>query len=278
MLLPLCYKCQSPMEVRTAQRGSNPGTQFLGCSRYPHCRATLSLVKDGDDTNGSNRDGFTVLSEDEFHAKMPTPRQGGRISRAGDRVFRWLHRIHRRRLESDEPDATGEWEPKHRRAVLRYVYDRDGGRCGLCGAKTKIKGAQVEHIAPKMFATFNLDRGMVVSGSGFRSVLHKLDNLQAAHSYCNKGKGNSPQVRKWRHPDMPPLGVATTTTGSRLMVPAVDKESDLDDGLAPTKKAVQWWAVRAAFLALAALTTVWWLSPSGREVAATLTDWVAQWL
>ena len=156
MLLPLCYKCQSPMEVRTSQRGSNPGTQFLGCSRYPHCKFTLSLVKDGDDTNGSRGDAFTVLSAEEFHAKVPLPKIGGWISRTTDRVIRWLHRIHRRRLEMDEPDATGEWEPKHRRAVLRYVYDRDDGRCGLCGAKTKLKGAQVEHIAPKIFTTFNV--------------------------------------------------------------------------------------------------------------------------
>ena len=117
---------------------------------------------------------------------------------------------------------------------------------------------------------------MAVSGSGFKSVLHKLDNLQSAHSYCNERKGNLPQVRKWRHPDMSPLGVATTPTGSRLMVPGMDEESVLDDGLAPTKKAVRWWVFRAAFLLLVALTTAWWLSPSGREVTSTLTDWITQ--
>ena len=278
MLVPLCYKCQSPMEVRTARQGPNPGTRFLGCSRYPHCRFTLSLVKEGDDPIGSNREAFTVLSAEEFHAKMPPPKQGGRTLRAAGRAIRWLHRIHRRRLEMDEPDATGRWEPNHRRAVVRYVYVREGGRCGLCGAKTKLKGAQVEHIAPKIFTTFNIDRGIAVSGSHFKSALHKLDNLQAAHSYCNERKGNLAQVRKWRHPDMPPLGIATTPSGSLLMVPAIEEESVLDDGLAPTKKAVQWWAVKVTLLLLAISMLVWWLSPSGREMTAALTEWIFQGL
>ena len=278
MLLPLCHKCQSPMEVRTAQRGLNPGSRFFGCSRYPNCKFTLSLVKDSDDANGSRAEAFAVLSVEEFHAKMPPPKRGGWLSRTSHRMISWLHGIHRRYLESDEPDATGEWEPKHRRAVLRYVYDRDGGRCGVCGAKTKLKGAQVEHVAPKIFTTFNIDREIAVSGSGFRSALHKLDNLQAAHSYCNKHKGNVPQVRKWRHRDMPPLAVATTPTGSRLMVPATEDESVLDNGLAPTKKELRWWAVRVAFLLLVVLIAAWWLSPSGRQVTATLTDWLTQGL
>ena len=179
-------------------------------------------------------------------------------------------------LESDEPDGTGEWEPRHRRAVLRYVYDRDGGRCGLCGEKTKLKGAQVEHIAPKVFTTFDINGVRVVGGREFRSLLHKLDNLQAAHSYCNKRKGNSPDVRKWRHPDMPPLGIGTTLTGSRLMLPAIDEESFLDDGLAPTRKAVQWWAMKLTGLLVVASVLVWLLNPSGREATSALSEWVIQ--
>jgi len=35
---------------------------------------------------------------------------------------------------------------------------------------------------------------------------------------------------------MLPLGVATTPTGSRLMVPSVAEECVSDDGLAPTKR------------------------------------------
>ena len=41
-------------------------------------------------------------------------------------------------------------------------------------------------------------------GTQYKSRLHKIDNLQAAHTYCNKRKGNTPDVDKWRHPAMPP--------------------------------------------------------------------------
>ena len=240
--------------------------------------AVPSLVREGDDTNRSRGEAFTVLSSEEFHAKTPPPKQGGWISRATNRAIRWLHGVHRRFLEMDEPDATGEWEPERCTSVLRYVHDRDDGRCGLCGAKTKLKGAQVDRIVPKIFAMFNVDRGMAVSGSGFKSVLHKLDNLQAAHSYCYEHKGNSPNTGEWRHPDMPPLAVATTPTGSRLMAPALRGEGVLDDGFAPTERVLKRWAVRATFLLLVVLTAAWWSTPSGREVTSTLTDWITQGL
>ena len=139
--VPLCYRCQSPMEVRTRRQEPKAGTKFLGCSSWPitKCDFTLSLLGEGSEGEGGGR-AFSVLSEDEFHARLPQPTQRRRISRARAKLFEWLHKMHRRRLESDEPDATGAWEPKHRRSVVRYVHDRDGGRCGLCGAKMKIKG------------------------------------------------------------------------------------------------------------------------------------------
>ena len=271
--VPLCNKCQSPMRVRT----NSKGTAFLGCSSWPKtkCNFTLSLLGEGSQGGGVGR-AFAVLSEAEFQANLPQPTYRGKITKATGTLIGWLHKVRRRRLESDEPDATGTWEPRHRRAVLRYVYDRDGGRCGLCSAKTKIEGAQVEHIAPKIFTTFNLNGGRAVSGNQFKSVLHKLDNLQAAHSYCNGLKRNSPEVDRWRHPDMPPLGIATTPAGSRLMVPAADEGGFLDDGLTPTKKALQRWALKIVSLLLAAGFLLWGLSPSGREVSAALTDWVLQ--
>ena len=34
----LCPRCGAPLVVRTAKKGSNAGSQFLGCSRYPDCR------------------------------------------------------------------------------------------------------------------------------------------------------------------------------------------------------------------------------------------------
>jgi len=36
--IPACPKCGSPMVLRTAKRGSHPGTQFWGCPNYPRCR------------------------------------------------------------------------------------------------------------------------------------------------------------------------------------------------------------------------------------------------
>ena len=194
MSLPLCPRRQSPMKVRVRRQEPRAGAEFLGCSRYPGCKFTLSLAGDSSDANGNMREAFTVLSADEYQAKLSQPEQRGKMSKATHRVIELLHRVHRRRLESDEPDATGKWEPKHRQGVLRYVYDGDDRRCGLCGMEMKLKGAQVEHIAPKVFTTFNINGGKAASGSEFKSVLHKLDNLQAAHSYCNKRKGNSPEV------------------------------------------------------------------------------------
>jgi endonuclease YncB( thermonuclease family) len=41
-----CPVCSSTMVLRTARQGRNAGNQFLGCSRYPACRATRP-VSDG---------------------------------------------------------------------------------------------------------------------------------------------------------------------------------------------------------------------------------------
>ena len=125
-------------------------------------------------------------------------------------------------LEIDEPDATGRWDPDHRRQVLRYVYDRDGERCGICAAKMKLKGALIDHVVPKVFAVFDIRRGRkAVTGTRYTSRLHKPGNLQAAHTYCNRGKGNKPEIVEWRHPSMPPppLVVAKTKDGKELIVP-----------------------------------------------------------
>jgi hypothetical protein len=37
-IAPICPACNSAMTIRTAKRGTNPGSQFWGCSRYPDCR------------------------------------------------------------------------------------------------------------------------------------------------------------------------------------------------------------------------------------------------
>lgn len=37
---PNCPVCNGPMKLRTAKKGSNVGSQFWGCSRFPDCRGT----------------------------------------------------------------------------------------------------------------------------------------------------------------------------------------------------------------------------------------------
>ena len=42
----LCPRCESEMILRTANKGSNAGSQFWGCSSYPKCRFTLQQAGD----------------------------------------------------------------------------------------------------------------------------------------------------------------------------------------------------------------------------------------
>ena len=90
----------------------------------------------------------------------------------------------------------------------------------MCGAETRIDAAHVEHIVPKIFAYFDISKaGKAVQGTRYKSLLHKLDNLQASHTYCNKNKGNTADVTRWRHPTMPPLTVALADDGAEFRVP-----------------------------------------------------------
>lgn len=59
-------------------------------------------------------------------------------------------------------------------------------------------------------------------GTTYQSRLHHIDNLQAAHEYCNRAKGNNPDISEWRHPMLWPLPVARKRTPdhSYLWVPA----------------------------------------------------------
>ncbi len=38
-----CPKCDGVMVLRTAVKGSNPGSQFWGCVDYPRCRFTMAV-------------------------------------------------------------------------------------------------------------------------------------------------------------------------------------------------------------------------------------------
>ncbi len=42
-LTPNCPRCSTPMVLREARRGPNPGEKFWGCVNYPRCRGTRSL-------------------------------------------------------------------------------------------------------------------------------------------------------------------------------------------------------------------------------------------
>lgn len=42
---PACPKCGSPMIQRTARKGTNAGSTFYGCQRYPACKGILNIEK-----------------------------------------------------------------------------------------------------------------------------------------------------------------------------------------------------------------------------------------
>ena len=219
---PACPSCGVGMVRRTARRGPNRGNQFWGCPKYPKCRGVIfSPPPAGPKTEAEVRP--TFVGEPPRDARTPSGKgeSSGKVRSAVLKVAKAVDKVERWSLERDEPDAAGRWDPDHGRKVLRYVFTRDGGRCGVCAAKMKLKGAHIEHIVPKVFAWFDLLRGgKVATGTQYRSLLHKLDNLQAAHTYCNKRKGNTPEVRKWRHPIMPPLTVAVGDDGEEFVVPS----------------------------------------------------------
>ncbi len=41
----LCPKCNSPMQLKTANKGRNAGGQFYGCNQFPSCRGTRPYFK-----------------------------------------------------------------------------------------------------------------------------------------------------------------------------------------------------------------------------------------
>lgn len=206
-----CPKCDAPMVRRVAKRGKNAGNEFWGCSTLPKCR---SIVPIEDAADGNSVDDQVC----PFSSPPPDPPKGllRKALSAVDGVWRW-------NLELDEPDARDRWDREHRRKVLNYLDIRDGGRCGLCGGRMKLKGAHVEHVVPKRFAVFELSgQGKARQGAYYTSVLHGMENLQVAHPRCNRYKGNSPDIRRWRHTSMPLLVVAKAVDGRVLMLPPRD--------------------------------------------------------
>ena len=125
----------------------------------------------------------------------------------------------RRTLEAKIPDAQGRWDAANKRGRLAYLLNRDGGCCGLCAGEMPLEGGAIDHIIPKVFAVFDIAAGKAEWGIRYTSKLHGLDNLQAAHIYCQKRKGNTPRVSEWRHPAMPPMTVAGDADGATITLP-----------------------------------------------------------
>ncbi len=115
----------------------------------------------------------------------------------------------RRRAAALRPHpSTGRWDRGDRAEILAYLASRDEGRCGLCALPLPVAEGQVEHVVPKKFGLFDFSRGSARAGQTLESMLHHVDNLQMAHEYCNRAKGNTPSAVKWRHPMLPSLPVA----------------------------------------------------------------------
>ena len=176
------------MARRTARRGANAGNEFWGCPEFPRCRGIVSDRPPVDapaEKDASALQQRTSDKAEEAADSDPAGKPGGlltNVAKAVDKGYRWY-------LESDEPDATGRWDDAHRRRMLTYVSERDSGRCGLCAGEMKLKGAHIEHVVPKVFAVFDVRKAE--PGTRYKSRLHKMDNLQAAHTHCNKRKGNT---------------------------------------------------------------------------------------
>ena len=104
--------------------------------------------------------------------------------------------------------STGRWKSEDRREVLDYLAWRDKSRCGLCAMPVPTGEAQIEHVVPKKFGMFDVSGGRASAGRTLRSMLDHVNNLQLAHDYCNRAKGNTPYISRWRHPRFPSLPVA----------------------------------------------------------------------
>ena len=149
--IPNCPKCDSPMVKRTAKRGANAGSEFWGCSEFPRCRSIVPYKPPAVEAPAEESPDLASMNEVQSISEVSKDSDsGGKSEGFLMKVAKTLDKGWRRYLESDEPDATGRWDDAHRRRMLSYVYDRDGGRCGICTAEMKIKGAQIEHVVPKV--------------------------------------------------------------------------------------------------------------------------------
>jgi len=142
----------------------------------------------------------------------------------------------RRRAAALRPHpSTGRWDRGDRAEILAYLASRDDARCGLCALPLPVGEGQVEHVVPKRFGFFDFSGGSARPGGTLKSMLHHVDNLQIAHDYCNRAKGNTPSAVKWRHPMLPSLPVARQVGAPRtfLWVPERDRDGATVAALTP---------------------------------------------
>ena len=156
--VPDCPKCGRPMVRRTARRGANANGEFWGCSEFPRCRGIVQGQPPVDAQADEDASAAVQSAQDNVE-EASGPDAGDKPRGFLTRVVQTIDKGHRWYLERDEPDATGRWDADHRRRMLSYIHTRDGGRCGLCAGETKQKGAQIEHIVPKVFAVFDIGKG-----------------------------------------------------------------------------------------------------------------------
>ena len=141
----------------------------------------------------------------------------------------------RRRAAALRPHpSTGRWDPGDRAEILAYLASRDEGRCGLCALPLPVAEGQVEHVVPKKFGLFDFSGGSARAGRTLESMLHHVDNLQMAHDYCNRAKGNTPSAVKWRHPMLPSLPVARQVGTPRTYLWVPERDRDRAMPAAPT--------------------------------------------
>ena len=128
-----------------------------------------------------------------------------------------LEAVQRRRAAIARPNSnTAKWRFDGKASVLVYLAKRDGGRCGLCATPVGGRKTEIDHVVPKRFVEFDLvgATSKAVPGTFYRSNLHHVDNLQAAHPYCHKAKDDCPEVAYWRHPSLTPLPAAQQNEAS----------------------------------------------------------------
>ena len=57
---PLCPKCNAPMVIRIAYRGTPRQREFWGCSNFPSCRGSRDVIPEQNYTNGGSRSASPV--------------------------------------------------------------------------------------------------------------------------------------------------------------------------------------------------------------------------